>query len=796
MIAPGVRLDDRYEIVAPLGAGGMGEVYRARDLRLHREVAVKVLPQRLAQDGDALGRFEREARSLAALSHPQIVALHDFGNHDGHTYAVMELLEGETLRQRLQRGTLTWGEAVNLGVQMAEGLAAAHSKGVVHRDLKPENLILSKTGTLKILDFGLARTDGPPAPPEQTVTSAPTQPGVVLGTLSYMPPEQVRGQTVDPRGDIFALGCVLYEMIAGRPPFARSTTADTVAALLTAPPPELGALAAAVPPALEQAVLRALEKEPDSRFQSAQDLAFALRMISGVSRAGLVPPAAAGASAAVGASAGRPLHARRGLWIGVALALSALAGWLVWPSRDQPAVVRSLAVLPFANEGGDAELDYLGDGIAESLIHDLSQLRDVRVMARSTVFRYRGPNLEALRAGRELKVDAVLAGRVVSRGETLTVEAELVDVQSGTRLWGERYQGRFDQVMRVPEDVARQISSTLRLRLTREQAARLGRPETADAEAYRLYLKGRFYWNKRTGEGFRKGIEFFEQASARDPSYALPQVGLADSYALMAAYSVRPPSESMTRARDAAERALQLDDSLAEAHASLGLVRLLHDWQWDEAERRFRRALALKPGLALAHHWFSEYWMARGRTDEALAELQRAEDLDPLSVILPTDRCRALYFARRYPEALASCRRALDADASFVPALITQGMVLEETGRYAEALTAFREVARLSGDGPQPRTLVARATALAGDAPAARRMLEAIEAEARARYISPYSLALVHAALGDHDAAFRELDKAVDERSSWMAYLAVNPRLEALRGDARFQGVQKRVGLP
>ena len=466
MIAPGVRLDGRYEIIAPLGAGGMGQVYRARDLRLHREVAVKVLPQRLAQDEGALMRFEREARSLAALSHPHILAIHDFGSHEGMTYAVMELLEGETLRQRLQRAGLAWGETVNLGVQMAEGLAAAHSKGVVHRDLKPENVFISRGGALKILDFGLARTDGPPPTPEKTLTEAPTQPGVVLGTLSYMPPEQVRGQTVDTRGDIFALGCVLYEMVSGRPPFARPTTADTVAALLTSEPPDLASGPTPVPPALEQAVLRALEKDPDERFQSAQDLAFALRMISGVSRAGMAPLPASTA------------RTPRALWIAVAAAVLALAAWWSWPTRERATAVRSLAVLPFANEGGDAELDYLGDGIADTLIHDLSLLRDVRVMARSTVFRYRGPNLEPRQAGRELKVDAVLTGRVVPRGEALTVEVELVDVASGSRLWGERYQGRFAEVMRVPEDVARQISTTLRLRLTQEQEARLGRRET------------------------------------------------------------------------------------------------------------------------------------------------------------------------------------------------------------------------------------------------------------------------------------------------------------------------------
>jgi TolB-like protein/tetratricopeptide (TPR) repeat protein len=785
MIAPGVRLDDRYEIIAALGAGGMGEVYRARDLRLQREVAVKVLPQRLARDEAALARFEREALSLAALSHPHIVALHDFGEHDGMTYAVMELLEGETLRRRLQRAPLSWSEAVGVGVQIAEGLAAAHSKGVVHRDLKPENVIVAKSGALKILDFGLARSDAP-LPPGQAATDAPTEPGMVLGTLSYMPPEQVRGQAVDARSDIFALGCVLYEMVAGRPPFARPTTADTVAALLGAGEPELPIGEASVPPALEQAVLRSLERDPDSRFQSAQDLAFALRMISGVSRA-LPPPSAAPRSARK--------RARRLVQALVAVALFAVAGLAWWARRDRAPELRSLAVLPFVNEGADAELEYLGDGIADTLIHDLSQLRDVRVMARSTVFRYRGPAVDPLSAGRDLKVDAVLTGRVVPRGDVLTVEVELVEVATGTRLWGERYQGPFARVMRVPEEVAREISSTLELRLTREQQARLGRRETEDPEAYRLYLKGRFYWNKRTGEGFRKGIEFFEQASARDPAYALPQVGLADSYALMAAYSVSPPGQSMPKARAAAEKALALDESLAEAHATLGLVKLLYDWEFAESERRFRRAIELKPGLASGHHWFAELLMATGRTDEALLALSRAEGLDPLSLIVPTDRGRALFFARRFDRALAECQRSLDADRAYAPALITRGMVLEELKRYDEALVGYRQVAALTGD-PQHATMIARALALSGDRAGASRMLEDIQAQARTRYVSPYSLALVHTALGDADAAFRELDRAIEERSSWMAFAAVNPRLDALRGDPRFAAVRRRVGLP
>jgi TolB-like protein/Flp pilus assembly protein TadD len=595
----------------------------------------------------------------------------------------------------------------------------------------------------------------------------------------------VRGQAVDARSDIFALGCVLYEMVAGRPPFARATTADTVAALLGPVEPELPAGEGSLPPALEQAVLRSLQRDPDSRFQSAQDLAFALRMISGVSRALPPPPAAASR---------RPRARLRWLAAAGLLAALAAAGWLAWARRGLPPEVRSLAVLPFVNEGADPELDYLGDGIADTLIHDLSQLRDVRVMARSTVFRYRGATVEPRAVGRELKVDAVVTGRVVPRGDVLTVEVELVDVASGTRLWGERYQGPFARVMRVPEEVAREISSTLQLRLTHEQEARLARRETEDPEAYRLYLKGRFHWNKRTGDGFRRAVEFFEQASVRDPAYALPHVGLADTYALMAAYSVSPPGQSMPRARAAAEQALALDDQLAEAHATLGLVKLLYDWDQGESERRFRRATTLKPGLASGHHWFAELLMASGRTDEALAELGRAEELDPLSLIVPTDRARALFFARRYDRALAECQRSLDADRAYAPALITRGMVLEELGRYEEALVGYRQVASLTGD-PQHQTMIARALALSGDRAAAERMLGDIERQARERYVSPYSLALVHASLGHADEAFRQLDRALEERSSWMAFAAVNPRLDALREDARFAEVRRRVGI-
>jgi TolB-like protein len=572
----------------------MGEVYRARDLRLQREVAVRCCRRAWRGTPSALARFEREALSLAALSHPQIVALHDFGEHDGMTYAVMELLEGETLRQRLQRRRSPGRRRSRSACRSPRASRPRTPRGRAPRPQARER-DRRRSGALKILDFGLARTDAA-LPLDQAATAGRPSPAWCWARCRTCRPSRSAASRSTPQRHLRPGVRALRD--GGGPASVRpATTADTVAALLGPAEPALPVGEASLPPALEQAVLRSLERDPDARFQSAQDLAFALRMISGVSRA-LPPPARAMA-------AGRPHLRRRWLLAALVAAAVAGAGWLAWARRGRPPEVRSLAVLPFVNEGGDPELEYLGDGIADTLIHDLSQLRDVRVMARSTVFRYRGPAVEPLSAGRDLKVDAVLTGRVVPRGDLLTVEAELVDVASGTRLWGERYQGPFARVMRVPEEVAREISSTLQLRLSPEQAARLGRRETDDPEAYRLYLKGRFHWNKRTGDGFRRAIEFFEQASARDPRYALPHVGLADTYALMAAYSVSPPGQSMPKARAAAEQALALDDQLAEAHATLGLVKLLYDWDQDESERRFRRATSLKPGLASGHHWFA-----------------------------------------------------------------------------------------------------------------------------------------------------------------------------------------------
>ena len=556
MIAVGVRLG-RYQILAPLGAGGMGEVYCARDTRLDRKVAVKVLPEAFARDPLYLARFEQEARAVAALSHPNILAIHDYGTEGGIPFAVMELLEGENLRATLARSPLPWRRALEIGAAIAEGLAVAHDRGIVHRDLKPENLFLTCDGQVKILDFGLARMELPTVAGDDTSPHlhVRTAPGTVMGTVGYMSPEQVRGQAVDVRSDFFSLGCVLYEMVSGCRPFQRGSAADTMAAILHEEPASLGGLAVSAPPELETALRRCLDKEPGSRFPSARALASALRAIlDGAEFPVTIPPTQT-----------RP------------------------PSPPLPAhpILDALAVLPLVNTSADPDSEYLADGITESLITLLSRLPGLRVMARSTVFRYKGRDIDVQEVGRTLQVRAVLTGRLHQRGARLILKAELVDVADGIQLWGERYDRELTDLFAVEEAVARDIAEQLRLHLSGDAERRLARPPAANAAAYQLYLKGRYHWNKRTDEGLRKSVELFEQAIDRDPAFALAYAGLADAYHNLGGWGLLAPREAYPRAKAAASRALALDEHLAEAHVSLAMVRKEYEWDWAGAERSY-----------------------------------------------------------------------------------------------------------------------------------------------------------------------------------------------------------------
>jgi serine/threonine protein kinase/tetratricopeptide (TPR) repeat protein len=750
MFAAGSKVGP-YEVLALLGEGGMGQVYRGRDPRLGRDIAIKVLAKDALQDAEATGRLEREARAIAALSHPNIVAVHDVGREDGTFYLVTELLEGKTLRDAMQAVPMTWRRAVEIGAEIADGLAAAHAKSIVHRDLKPENIFLTDGGRVKILDFGLAQTD--PMLAQRDEGSIPTtkwfqtRPGTVIGTLGYMSPEQLRGEAVDPSADLFSLGCILFEMVTLRKPFHRDSGAATIAAILKDDLPR-DMLGTEVPAEFQRIIEGCVEKSPATRFQSARDLALTLRAI--------------GSSAAMHNDVLRTITKRR-------------------TSKS----IDSIAVLPLANASNDPSTEYLSDGITEGIINKLSQLPKLKVMARSTVFRYKNRDVDAQSVGRELRVRAVLTGVVKTLGERLQISVELVDSLDGAQLWGETYSRPVADLLKVQEEMSREIADKLRLKLTGAEKKKLRQRTTENSEAYQLYLKGRYHWNKRTEDGLRRGVQFFREAIESDPSFAAAYAGMADCFITMATNIPLPPRDTMPKAKAAAMRAVELDEGLAEGWASLGAVRWWFDWDWEGAEEAYRRAIQLNPNYAIAHDGYAMLLSARGRFDEAVEQISKASDLDPLSLIIAVHAGWPFYFARDFESAIRRFRKALELDENFIPAHGWLGMALGQQHRYAEALDVFGralEVDRI----PILTTMLAHTHALAGDRERALQLLGNLLATARTRYISPYDIGVVHAALGDARAAIEQLQAALEDRSPWMVFLPVDPRLDSLRGEVAF----------
>jgi serine/threonine-protein kinase len=786
MLEAGARLGP-YQILEPVGAGGMGEVYRARDPRLDRDVAIKVLPRQFADHPHALARFDREAKTLAALSHPNILAIHDVGADGNSPYVVMELLAGETLRSRLDRSALSWRNAIEVGVAVAEGLAAAHAKGITHRDLKPENIFLTADGRVKILDFGLAsavRSAESQTPDAAATVSALTQHGTVMGTVGYMSPEQVRGETIGPPSDIFSFGCVLYEILSGRRPFARPTTAETMAAILERDPAPLEPGELDRPAQLPRVVSRCLEKKSDQRFQSAHDLSFAL--------AGLLSDRNARAPH-------RSRSSRTGSWIAVAVVVLLIgvgAYWVATRTPATPQAIDSIAVLPLINDTGSDDTEYLSDGIAESLINALSQLPRLRVMARTTVFRYKGRQEDPRTIGRELGVRAVFTGRVVQRANRLSIQADLIDVESGMQLWGDRYTRSAADILIVQEEIARRIAEGLRLKLTGTEQQLLARQLTTSASAYELYLKGRYYSFKFSKEGFDKGLEYLKQAVQADPNYVMAYVGMVEYYAI---YTT---ADAAARAREAATKALALDDTLADTHYAAAVVAQMFEWNWPTAELEYQRALALGPGSAATHLWYGTYLSTVGRSDEGIHQLTLAQQLDPFSVLTITSLGRAFYFARRFDEAIAYLQRASELDSQFWMAHMFRGLALQQLRRYDEAIAEARIVEPLLPNGP---AIIGQALAAAGKRAEASQVLAKLTpphpaADSPACGVTPgcttpWAMAMLQTALDNKDEAFRFLDKAYAVRWSFLPMVKVDPALDTLRSDPRFEDLLRRLRL-
>jgi serine/threonine-protein kinase len=730
-----------YEIVAPLGAGGMGEVYRARDSRLGRDIAIKVLPERLARDGQALARFMREAKAVAALSHPNILAIFDLGTEVGMVYAVTELLEGETLHARLSRGRLPWRKAAEIALPIAEGLAAAHLKNIIHRDLKPANIFLTTDGRVKILDSSES---------DETRTAE----GNVVGTVGYMSPEQVRGRTVGPSSDIFALGCVLYEMLSGRRAFKAETSADTMIAILRETPQELSVLGVDAPLDFQRVISHCLEKSLEERFQSARDLAFDLK-------------------ACVGMTSTRAV-----------------------PAVQAPITTNSIAVLPFVAVSGEPDGEYLSDGITESIINSLAQVPELRVTPRSTVFRYKGKDLDPQAIGQELNVRVVLAGRVKLRGETLLVSAELINVSEATQLWGERYNCKLADIFEVEEQVARKISSRLRVKLTGEAEKRLAKRFTGNSEAYQLYLKGRHHWTRRTPAAIQQAIEYFKQAIERDAGYALAYAGLSDCYSLFAIYCIAPGKEAWAKAKAAAAAAVSLDPELAEGHAAIGFIRAFGDWDWSGAENDLRRAGELNPAFWVAPYWYSIVLCAMNRVEDAERQVRRARELEPLSPVVLHAAAWASLVAGRPDEAIQRCREGLAIDPSFPLLRVWLGLAHEFQSNYREAVAEYEQAVRAAPGISWIAAFLGHAYVMTGRTADAGKVLEELLHPTNHQPVDYYAVALVHTARGECDRAIGALEELCESRSGFGAVvLNVDPRMSHLRADPRFERILQRIGF-
>ena len=756
-----------YQIIRPLSAGGMGDIYLAEDTRLGRKVVLKALPTAFTKDAERVRRFQLEARAASALNHPNIITIYDIGQVDHLHYIAMEYIDGETVRQRMKTGPLEIAHALEIAINVATALHAGHEAGIVHRDIKPENIMLRADKVVKVLDFGLAKLTETKPMVSEASTLFQTQQGIVIGTAPYMSPEQARGFAVDPRTDIWSLGAVLYEMVGGCAPFEGPTTSDVIAVILGREPVPLVRHRPDVPTELEWIIKKALRKDRDERYQTAKEFLADLKTLN----------------QSLELSDARTLAFRtRSTQI----------------TRSRIAI-DSLAILPLQNNYPDQSMEYFSDGISESMINSLSQLPDLRVMAWSTVSQYKGRQVDPRQAGRELDVRAVVTGRVMQSGDNLTIKVEMVDTNDGSRLWGGGCSCNPTDILEIETQISCEISEKLLVRLTNEEREQLARRPTDNIEAYHAYLKGRYCWNKRTDEDVKKAIDYFKKAIDADPTYALAYVGLADSYLVLGSFGIATlaPNDAFPKAREAVERALQMDETLAEAHASLGYVLANYDWNWPSAERAFKRALALKPGYATAHHWHGFlYLTAMGHLDEAIAELKRALDLDPLSLPIGSNIGLLLYLTRRYDEALEHFRRNIEMDRNFVYTHWEMALVYEQCGRYDEAIGAFKKAIELSGMSVLPRALLARTYALCGRKGEASALLEELTELSTQTYVSPYRIAAIHSALGNKDRAFEWLEHAYEGRDGWLIWLAVDPVVDDLRSDKRFDEVLKKIGLP
>ena len=792
-----------YKILEKLGEGGMGVVYKAQDTKLDRLVALKFLPHHLTSSEAEQSRFLQEAKAAAALNHPNVCSVIDIQEANGQQFIVMEYVDGVTLRKKAPVAKLD--EAIGYAVQIGEALQAAHAKGIVHRDVKGENVMVTTDGRVKVMDFGLAKLKG---------TLRLTKESSTVGTLAYMAPEQIRGEESDARSDIFSFGVVVFEMLTGKLPFRGEHDAAIMYSIVNEEADSVEKHRQDVPADLDRIIRRALEKDPADRYQHIDDMVSELRRVQKQSarisrpKPGEVPNRPSDGMrqemhtinhVLPGAVVTSQSQKRKWQFVGLgtilAILVAGLIGYISFFGKHES--IDSIAVLPFENVGADPNTEYLSDGMTESLMNILSQLSNLTVMSRSSVFHYKGKDIDPHNAGKELGVKAVLTGRVTQRGDNLQISTELMDVENNSHIWGEHYNRKLSDILTVQEEISREISQQLRLKLVGEDERKLAKRSTENTEAYQLYLQGRFYWNKRKADDLQKAVAYFNQAIEKDPSYALAFAGLASTYAILPEYSSLPAKDCIPKIELAARKALDLDATLAEPHAALGLLRTTYQWDWMGAEKEFKRAIELNPNSATTHHWYCICLRAQGKFDEALSEIKHAQELDPLSPIITINVGEVLFYMQRYDLAKEQFTKALEFDPNFSLAHLELGVLLyERQSKFDEAIGELQKVRQIVGaDNPYGMGHLGYVYARAGKRDEAIKTLHQLLEFSKKGYSLSVQIAYIYAGLGDKDKAFEWLGNAYDEQNNYLRDLKIAFVWDILRSDPRYTALLKKIGL-